>query len=161
MGGAVVAFFLVALVVTLTPGPDTALVVRNTLRGGRRAGVDSPVGICSGLLVWGLATVLGITVLLRAIQTAYDALRVAGAVWLVALGARTLYEARQGGRHGDAIGADVDAGDTAGAAPLDRPAGERADRRRLASYRTGLASNLLNPKVGVFYLTLLPQFVPS
>jgi threonine/homoserine/homoserine lactone efflux protein len=146
MGGSVVAFTLVALVVTLTPGLDTALVVRSTLRDGRAAGVDAALGICSGLVVWGLATALGITVLLHASETAYDALRIAGAVWLVVLGVRTLLDARR--RAHDAPDGD----------DVAVPSGAR---NRLAAYRTGLASNLLNPKVGVFYLTPLPQFVPA
>ncbi len=147
MGGSVLSFSLVALLVTVTPGPDTALVVRTTLRGGRGAGVDAALGVCSGLLVWALATVLGITVLLRASQTAYDVLRAAGAVWLVVLGVRTLIDARRGA-HREAAESDTNA------ATSSRP-------RRLASYRNGLISNVLNPKVGVFYLTLLPQFVPA
>jgi threonine/homoserine/homoserine lactone efflux protein len=195
MGGSLLAFFLFALVVTVTPGPDTALVVRNTLREGRQAGVDSAVGICTGLMIWGLATVLGITVLLRASEAAYDVLRLAGALWLVGVGVRTLYGARRGGRRDDAVDvepgvAGVDAwaevalhgavGALHGAvaparsgaptrarsgAPagvrIGAPAGAGSAPRRRASYRTGLASNLLNPKVGVFYLTLLPQFVPG
>lgn len=147
MGGSLLAFGLVALLVTVTPGPDTALVVRTTLRGGRRAGVDVALGVCSGLLVWALATVLGITVLLRASQTAYNVLRAAGAVWLVVLGVRTLIDARRG--------AQREAGDG------DATTGTQTRPRRLASYRNGLLSNVLNPKIGVFYLTLLPQFVPA
>ena len=146
MGTSILAFTLVALVVTVTPGLDTALVVRSTLRGGRSAGIDAALGICSGLVVWGFATALGITVLLRASETAYDALRVAGAVWLVILGVRTLREARRAAHDSAGVHESVD---------------HVVARSRIASYRTGLASNLLNPKVGVFYLTLLPQFVPS
>jgi threonine/homoserine/homoserine lactone efflux protein len=90
-------------------------------------------------------------VLLRASQTAYDVLRIAGAVWLVILGVRTLLDA----------GRSVHpSGDEEGTAPA--PSADAPDRRsRLASYRNGVTSNLLNPKVGVFYLTLLPQFVPD
>jgi threonine/homoserine/homoserine lactone efflux protein len=145
VGGSVLAFTLVALVVTVTPGLDTALVVRSTLRAGRSAGIDAALGICSGLVVWGFATALGITVLLRASETAYDVLRAAGALWLVVLGVRTLLDTRRDAHAGEEI----------------HEAAEVAARSRVASYRTGLASNLLNPKVGVFYLTLLPQFVPS
>jgi threonine/homoserine/homoserine lactone efflux protein len=152
MGGSVLAFTLVAAIVTVTPGLDTALVVRTTLRDGRGAGVDAAVGICSGLVVWGFATALGITVLLRASETAYDVLRVAGAVWLVVLGVRTLLDARRHLR--DPAAGDAD---TTAVAAL----GTRSRRARLTAFRTGVASNLLNPKVGVFYLTLLPQFVPA
>lgn len=147
MGRAALAFSLVALVVTVTPGLDTALVVRNTLRHGRRAGVDTALGICSGLIAWGFATALGITVLLRASRTGYDVLRIAGAVWLIVLGVRTLRDSRR------------DAGaDEADSRLATTPAHRHS---RLDSYRAGLASNLLNPKVGVFYLTLLPQFIPA
>jgi threonine/homoserine/homoserine lactone efflux protein len=152
MGGSLVAFTLVAAVVTITPGLDTALVVRSTLRDGRGAGFDAALGICSGLVVWGFATALGITVLLRASQTAYDVLRIGGAVWLVILGVRTLLDARR------SVHPSGDEEGTASAPSADTP---DQRRRRLASYRNGVTSNLLNPKVGVFYLTLLPQFVPD
>src|SRR5690242_12582611 len=142
MGGSLLAFTLVSLVITVTPGLDTALVVRTTLRSGPGAGMDAALGVCTGLVVWGLAAALGITVLLRASQTAYDVLRIAGAIWIVVLGVRTLLDAR---RHVH------DAREAATAAALQRTA-----HSRLASYRAGVASNLLNPKVGVFYLTLLP-----
>lgn len=147
MGGSVLAFTLVSLVITVTPGLDTALVVRTTLRGGASAGMDAAFGVCTGLVVWGFAAALGITVLLRASQTAYDVLRVVGALWIVVLGVRTLLDAR---RHVH------DAREAAAEAALQRSA-----RTRFASFRTGVASNLLNPKVGVFYLTLLPQFIPA
>ena len=152
MVGSLLAFTLVAAVVTITPGLDTALVVRSTLRDGRGAGFDAALGICSGLVVWGFASALGITVLLRTSQTAYDVLRIAGAVWLVILGVRTLLDARRSVHAPDDV-------ETAGAVTSSARPSRR--RRRLTSYRTGVTSNLLNPKVGVFYLTLLPQFVPD
>jgi threonine/homoserine/homoserine lactone efflux protein len=140
---ALATFFLVAALLTVTPGADTAVVLRSALTGGRRAAWRTTLGVCSGLLAWGVAAALGISALLTASRTAFDVLRLAGAAYLVYLGTRTLLSA------GRAAGDPVRGGDRA-------PAGPTA----WASYRTGLVSNLLNPKIGVFYVTFLPQFVP-
>ncbi len=141
MWGSVLAFAVVAALLTITPGIDTALVIRNTLQDGRRVGLQTSMGICCGLIVWGLLSALGVTAVLTASRVAFDVLRLAGAAYLVYLGVRTLLHARRGDDEVVIAGGGVRSG--------------------RAAFRTGLLNNLLNPKVGVFYLTLLPQFVPA
>lgn len=118
-------------------------MLRNVLRGGARVVLPTAVGTCSGLLVWGAASSLGIAALLAASAELYTVLRLAGAAYLVYLGVAALRVAATG-RHGDAVSGVV-------AEPLGR----------LAALRNGLLTNLLNPKIGVFYATLLPQFIPA
>lgn len=136
-----VAFAVVAAVVTVTPGLDTVLVLRTAAVSGRRAALAAGAGINLGCFLWAAASALGITALLAASQLAYDTLRWAGAGYLCWLGARTLWRARR-------------RGGTVEAPPVPAP------RSALASFRTGLVTNLLNPKVGFFYLSILPQFLP-
>jgi len=133
----------VAALLTISPGPDMALMLRNALRGGSRVVVPTAIGTCSGLLVWGAGSSLGIAALLATSAELYTVLRVAGAAYLVFLGAGALRAALTG-RHADA------AATAAAAEPLGRA----------AALRNGLLANLLNPKIGVFYATLLPQFIP-
>lgn len=140
MWASVLGFALVAALLTITPGIDTALVIRNTLQGGRRVGLQTSLGICSGLIVWGLLSALGVTAVVTASRVAYDVLRLAGAAYLVYLGVRTLVASRR-----------PDA-EVLSVAPA---------RGGGAAFRTGMLNNLLNPKVGVFYVTLLPQFIPA
>jgi len=140
VGTAVLGFSVVALALTLTPGLDTALVLRAALTRGRREAAATAVGIVSGLLVWGAAAAVGISALLTASQLAYDVLRYAGAAYLVWFGLRLLARAVRGVREADSD-ADV-----------------HGSVWRAA--RQGVVTNLLNPKVGVFYVALLPQFLP-
>jgi threonine/homoserine/homoserine lactone efflux protein len=133
-------FSAFAALLTITPGPDTALVIRNTLRAGRRTGIIAAAGICSGLLVWSTLAGLGVTGLLTVSRRAYDVLRLAGAAYLIYLGVRSLVG--RGPKDDDEE-------------PL--PSGRS---RGVVSFNTGVLSNLLNPKVGVFYITVLPQFIP-
>src|SRR5579884_1012279 len=95
MWGSVLAFALVAALLTITPGIDTALVIRNTLQGGRATGLRTSLGICTGLIVWGLLSALGVTAVVTASRVAYAVLRFAGAAYLVFLGVRTLLLARR------------------------------------------------------------------
>jgi len=141
MDAGLVAFVGVAVVVVVTPGPDTALTLRNALVGGRRAGVLTAVGVVGGQAVWTLATSAGIAALLVASRPAFTALRYAGAAYLIYLGLRSLLAAVRGG----------------GSAPLDRGPG----RPPVAAFRQGIISNLANPKSAVFFTSLLPQFVPA
>lgn len=129
------AFLALAAVVIVTPGPDTALTVRNSLLGGRRNGVRTALGVASGQAVWTLATSAGIAALVAASEPLFVALRVAGAAYLVWLGLQALRAAIRG-RTGETISGG-------GAA---------------AGYRQGLLSNLGNPKMAVFFTSLLPQF---
>ena len=138
----VLAFAVVAAALTVTPGLDTALVLRAALTRSRAEALATGAGIVAGLLVWGAAAAVGISALLTASATAYDVLRWAGAAYLVWVGGRLLVRAVRGTGVPDA-----------GSAPAPGPA-----RRAV---RTGLVTILLNPKVGVFYVALLPQFVPA
>src|SRR5262245_46313983 len=129
------AFTAVAGLLTIVPGPDVALVVRTSLARGRSHGVAAGAGICTGLLVWAVASALGVTALVTASDVAYRALRVAGGAYLVWLGIAALRS------RGSA----------------DAPSVGPAHHAR--SFRRGLLNNLLNPKIGVFYLTVLPSFL--
>ena len=132
------AFLGVSAVVIVTPGQDTALTIRNTLLGGRRAGVGTAVGVVSGQLAWALATSAGLAALLLASAPLFTAIRLAGAAYLVVLGAQALVAAVRARAHED-----------------------RLPRRRSSAVRQGLLSNLGNPKMAVFFTSLLPQFASS
>lgn len=142
---AVLGFAVVAGLLTLTPGLDTVLVLRASVAGGHRAGYASALGICAGLLVWGVAAAVGVSALLTTSQVAYDVLRIAGAAYLVFLGARLLWQRRPGATRVAAHAADRDADDTT----------------LRQHFMRGFLTNLLNPKIGVFYVAVLPQFLPS
>jgi threonine/homoserine/homoserine lactone efflux protein len=135
------AFLGIAVVVIVTPGPDTALTIRNTLLGGRASGVRTALGVVSGQAVWTLATSVGIAALLVASEPAFRAVKLAGAAYLIFLGAQTLHRALRGGK----------------ARPEVR---ERQGDAR-AAYRQGVLSNLGNPKMAAFFTSLLPQFAPG
>lgn len=138
------AFLGVALLVIVTPGQDTALTVRNALAGGRRSGIFTALGVAGGQAAWTLAASVGLTAVLLASEPAFAALRLAGAAYLVYLGARALVAAVRRG---------------------NRARGERnRTGRRLTpqtALRQGLVSNLGNPKMAVFFTSLLPQFAPG
>jgi threonine/homoserine/homoserine lactone efflux protein len=138
MAGLAMTFLLVAVVVIVTPGQDTALTIRNTLLGGRRHGVLTAAGVATGQLVWVVATSVGLAALLVASEPAFLALRVVGAAYLVWLGARSLAAAVRGAR-----------------------APEHELARRRTPFRQGVLSNLGNPKMAVFFTSLLPQFAHS
>jgi threonine/homoserine/homoserine lactone efflux protein len=138
---AVATFALVALALTLTPGLDSALVLRSALTKGRREAAATGAGIIAGLFVWGAAAAVGVSALLTASHIAYEVLRYVGAAYLVWFGIRLLSRALR--RNTGAVDADV----------VVQGSAWRAARQ-------GLATNLLNPKVGVFYVALLPQFIP-
>ena len=136
---ALVAFIAAASILTITPGVDTALVLRSAA-GGPRPAAFAACGIALGCLLWGAAVSIGLGALLAASPLAFTAVKWAGAAYLLFLGVKLIVHPRE----------DFGAG---GADP------ERLDRWR--SFRRGLLTNLLNPKVGIFYITFLPQFVPS
>ncbi|HEV7327503.1 MAG TPA: LysE family translocator [Bosea sp. (in: a-proteobacteria)] len=136
------AYVGVAALVICTPGPDTALTIRNTLFGGRTGGVLTALGVATGLSIWALATSLGLVALLVASEPVFRAIQYAGAAYLIYLGIMALREAF---RHSSASSVTAE---------LPPP-------RRLApaiAYRQGLISNLGNPKIAVFFASLLPQF---
>ena len=132
------AFFAISALVIVTPGPDTALTIRNALLGGRRGGVGTAVGVATGQVCWALATSVGIAALVSASRPAFLALRLVGAAYLVYLGAGSLLAAWRG---------------------HDPVPGMYPVRARYARpVRQGLFSNLSNPKMAVFFTSLLPQF---
>lgn len=134
---ALLAFFFAASLIVVLPGPDTLVVVRGMMHG-RRRGMLTALGNLTGLTVWVVITALGLAAVLRASEIGYDALRVAGAAYLVWLGV-------QAWRHRGEVSTQV------------------SHRGGLlgTGYAAGLTTNLLNPKVGVFFVTFLPGFVPS
>ncbi len=134
------AFVGIAALLTVTPGADMALVTRSAVSAGRRPAFFTTLGICTGLLVWATVSALGLAGLLETSATAYDTLKLAGAAYLIGLGAVSLWRAR---RDPTALPED--------AAPVSR--------RSVQAYRQGLLNNLLNPKIAVFYSSFLPQFV--
>jgi threonine/homoserine/homoserine lactone efflux protein len=138
---AILAFALVALLGVMTPGLDTMVVLRHALLGGRTVGIAVVLGISLGCLVWGTASTLGLTALLVASETAYRVVQLLGAAYLIWLGASGLWRSLRRDR---STAPDVEV--------------RVADARR--GFRAGLVTNLLNPKVGVFYMSLLPQFLP-
>jgi threonine/homoserine/homoserine lactone efflux protein len=139
---ALIAFGLAAGLLTITPGLDTALVLRTAAAEGWRRAAAVAVGIGLGCLAWGAAAAFGAGALLVASHAAYTILKWAGAAYLVWLGVNLLRKPR----------AAFDAGAGAGEAALGGLA---------AALAKGFWNNLLNPKVGVFYVSFLPQFIPT
>jgi threonine/homoserine/homoserine lactone efflux protein len=137
----VFAFLGVATLVIMTPGPDTAVTIRGTLVGGRRAGVLTALGVVSGQACWTVAASVGVTAVLTASEPAFVAVKLVGAAYLVWLGLTALAAAVRGG-----------------SPERDRhlPAAVRSTH-----YRQGLLSNLTNPKMAAFFTSLLPQFGTS
>jgi threonine/homoserine/homoserine lactone efflux protein len=162
------SFLGVSALVILTPGQDTALVIRNALTGGRRAGLLTTLGVVAGQAVWTLASGTGLTALLMASKPVFAWVRVAGAAYLLFLGARSqIYalfprpvhegdaaDARKPESPGIAEAHDATSSSTrANAAPTASP-------RPGPAFRQGLLSALGNAKLAVFFVSLFPQFVP-
>jgi threonine/homoserine/homoserine lactone efflux protein len=141
------AFVAVSAVVICTPGQDTALTIRSTLSGGRRAGVATAAGVATGQAVWTVAASAGLVAVLGASEPVFRALRLAGAAYLVYLGAESLLTALR--RREDAGSSKQQS--------VTRPDGV-APRR---AARQGVLSNLGNPKMAVFFASLLPQLAPA
>jgi len=131
------AYLLVSAIVIVTPGQDTALTIRNSLLGGRGAGLATAAGVSAGQAVWTLATSLGLAALLVASEPAFVALKLVGAAYLVYLGAQSLLAAIRGHAR------------THAASGTSTPS---------TAFRQGILSNLGNPKMAVFFSSLLPQF---
>ncbi len=135
-------FLLVSTIVIASPGPDTALVVRNALFGGRRLALATAVGVSCGLAVWSIAAGVGVAAVLRRSEPAFTALRIVGAIYLVWLGIQALRMAWSG----------------RAPEPTTAPARAASARRGL---RQGFLSNLSNPKIAVFFTSFLPQFATA
>jgi threonine/homoserine/homoserine lactone efflux protein len=130
-------FLLVAVVLIVAPGQDTALTIRNTLTHGRRGGVLTAIGVATGQTVWVAAASVGLAAVVAASEPLFVAIRLLGAAYLVYLGLRTLWSA------------------------IRRAAHASVQRGRGTPYRDGVLSNLGNPKMAVFFTSLLPQFTHS
>lgn len=132
------AFVGISVLVIVSPGQDTALTIRNSLRGGRRGGFFTALGVSAGQAVWAFATSVGLAALIVAFEPAFIALKLAGTAFLVFLGLQALLAALRGGhREAEWAGASLGSG---------------------AAFRQGVISNLGNPKMAVFFTSLLPQF---
>lgn len=138
------AFVAVSLLVIIAPGPDTVLVTKNAVLHGRSAALGTSLGVNTGLLIWTGAAAFGVAAIVRESAFAFTILKLVGAVYLVWLGVQALRAAR---RHS--------ADKPIGAGDLSRRVGA------LHGFRQGLFSNLANPKIAVFFTSLLPQFVSS
>ncbi|HEV3491843.1 MAG TPA: LysE family translocator [Reyranella sp.] len=139
--GPLLAFLGISALVIMTPGPDTAITIRNTLTGGRAGGVATALGVATGQAIWALATSAGIVALLVASEPLFLAVKYAGAAYLVWLGLQSLRAALRPATGRSAI---------ATARPLTPG----------SAFSQGLVSDLSNPKMAAFFTSLLPQFVP-
>jgi threonine/homoserine/homoserine lactone efflux protein len=144
MGAHLVTFIAVAGLLVVTPGADTAMVLGQTVRGGRRGGMLASLGVASALVVHATLSSLGLSAILARSAAAFTVVKLIGAAYLVFLGLRTLWSGRP--RRADAA-----AGTTEPISTDPEPG--------IAPYRRGVLSNLLNPKVAVFFYAFLPQFI--
>jgi threonine/homoserine/homoserine lactone efflux protein len=138
---ALITFAVVGAAITISPGPDSLLVLRTAVVAGPQKAFAAAAGICTGLLGWALSAAFGISVILAESKLLYDLLKWAGAAYLCWLGIRLLLTSRTSQQ----VSARPDS------------AGFRWDQ----SFSIGLLTNISNPKVGMFYVSLLPQFVPD
>lgn len=139
-----IAFLGIAALLTIIPGADTALVTRNAIARGRTAAFFTTFGVCSGLLFHATASALGLSAILRESARLYEWMKLMGAAYLVYLGVRAFWGARADGQRPEHL---ITSRQNGTSASLGRSFGE------------GLLNNVLNPKVAIFYLTFLPQFI--
>jgi RhtB (resistance to homoserine/threonine) family protein len=142
MGTHLLVFVGVAAIVILLPGPDTAVVTKNVLLHGRRAALGASAGVGAGLSVWTLAAAVGLASVIRASEVAFTVLKVVGALYLMWLGFQALRAAGHAPPDGEA-----------------RPATARPVMGARGGFWQGFLSDLANPKIGIFFTSLLPQFV--
>lgn len=146
MDASFVSFVAISAVVIVTPGPDTALTIRNIFIGGRAGGLFTALGVATGQALWASAASAGVVSILVASERVFNVIKLAGALYLIYLGARSLLSAIRGR-----------------AARVSIDDAHRRSMPRLsasAAFRQGLISNLANPKMAVFFASILPQFVP-
>lgn len=134
-----IAFIAAASLLTITPGLDTAMVLRVATSSGTRPAFMAGIGVALGCLLWGIAASLGLGAVLRASELAYNLIKWSGAAYLCWLGINLLIHPRKN------LVDNLD---------LSMPSATKA-------LRQGFFTNILNPKVGIFYVTFLPQFMPS
>jgi threonine/homoserine/homoserine lactone efflux protein len=145
MSGSFLVFLGISVLVIVTPGPDTALTIRNTLIGGRVGGISTALGVSTGQLIWALATSAGVVAILLASENVFQAVKLAGAAYLVFLGAQALIAAFRS-ESWKTLGANEGVKKRLGA---------------VTAFRHGVISNLGNPKMAVFFASVLPQFAPQ
>lgn len=143
MSGSFMAFLGIWVLVIVTPGPDTAITIRNTVLGGRAGGIATALGVSTGQGIWAVATSLGLVALLLASEPIFQAVKLAGAAYLVWLGLQSLHAACKG-----ILPAASAAPPARGLAPA-------------AAFRQGVINDLGNPKMAVFFASVLPQFAPE
>ncbi|VXC56896.1 Threonine/homoserine/homoserine lactone efflux protein [Arthrobacter sp. 9AX] len=144
---AVLSFAVVAGLLTLVPGMDTALVLRSSISRSRPFAFATALGISTGAMIWGIAAAVGASALLAASEFAYRLLTVAGAAYMIWLGLSLLWKSL---RHGQAAVANPQA-----------EAVVSGRHELFKGWLTGTGTNLLNPKVGIFYIATIPQFIPA
>jgi threonine/homoserine/homoserine lactone efflux protein len=137
-------FCVVAALFSVSPGPDTLLVVNRALNHGRRLALLTALGSASGLVAWGLLSALGIAAIFSTSATAFAILKLLGAAYLMMLGLQAIRRAHRSAREPASTSFDE---------PVRRPAAPRW------AFRQGLLTNLLNAKAGVFFVAVLPQFI--
>jgi threonine/homoserine/homoserine lactone efflux protein len=138
--GSFLAFLGISILVIVTPGPDTAMTIRGVMLGGRSGGLATAAGVSLGQIIWALATAAGLVAVLLASEPVFQAIKLAGAAYLICLGAQMLWSAW---------------------ARKDGVSSVKVDGRRLSpatAFRQGLISDLGNPKMAVFFASILPQF---
>src|SRR5262245_9904294 len=143
MDSSLIAFLGVSILVIVTPGPDTAVTIRNSLSGGRAGGLATAAGVATGQAIWALATSAGIVALLVASEPLFLAVKYAGAAYLVWLGVQSLRAAVR-----PAASTELRLPETRGLAPG-------------TAFHQGMLSDLGNPKMAAFFTSLLPQFAPT
>ncbi|AUN40682.1 LysE family translocator [Tsukamurella tyrosinosolvens] len=140
---ALLSFAAASTLLVVLPGPDTLVVVRGVVQGGRGAGLRTSLGVLSGLVVWVVAAVLGLSAMLKASEYGYTALKVLGAAYLISMGVQSLRAVVRGSALGD------------------EPAPPVESSWRTGGFTAGFLTDMLNPKIGVLFVSLLPGFVPS
>lgn len=145
MLSAIASFTFASLLLVLLPGPDSLVVMRGLARDGRTGGIRTSLGVLAGLTVWIIAAVLGLSAILQMSEIGFQVLKIVGGCYLVILGGQTLWSMWQ--MRASAPGA----GD---------PVAQSVGGRR-AGFFTGFLTDILNPKIGIMFITLLPGFVPD
>jgi len=139
------AFLAISVVVIVTPGQDTALTIRNTLAGGQKSGIMTAFGVATGQAVWALATAIGVVAFLVTSEPVFAAVKLAGACYIVFLGAQSVYAAVRSTHLATEMTGDA----------------KLRGLSAVTALRQGVVSNLGNPKMAIFFASLLPQFAPE
>jgi len=145
MNSQMLVFITIAAVLTVTPGADTALVTKNVITRGRTSAFFTSFGIVLGCMIHATLSALGLSAVLSRSATFFEVVKLVGAFYLIYIGAVSLWSGIRGNS----------------APPVNAEFQERTTERRLRSFTEGLFTNLLNPKVALFYLTFLPQFIAA